>query len=100
MARKASSKPDSTSTATIGFEAKLWLTADKLRNNRNAAKYKHVVYGRIGDIAAYEQESNSTTRRLAMMSLAIRGIEGDLGPEHAANCEAAIKRNWTELGCG
>jgi type I restriction enzyme M protein len=29
MARKASSKP----TATIGFEAKLWLTADKLRNN-------------------------------------------------------------------
>jgi hypothetical protein len=28
MPRKASSKPDSPSTATIGFEAKLWLTAD------------------------------------------------------------------------
>ena len=39
--------------------------------------------GRIGDIAVYGQESNSTTRRLAMMNLAIRGIEGDLGPEHA-----------------
>ena len=39
--------------------------------------------GRIGDIAVYGQESNSTTRRLAMMNLAIRGIEGDLGPEYA-----------------
>ena len=31
--------------------------------------------GRIGDIAIYGQESNPTTRRLAMMNLAIRGIE-------------------------
>ena len=42
--RKASSE---TSTATIGFEAKLWLTADKLRNNMDAAEYKHVVLGLI-----------------------------------------------------
>ena len=35
------------STATIGFEAKLWLTADKLRNNMDAAEYKHVVLGLI-----------------------------------------------------
>jgi type I restriction enzyme M protein len=39
--------------------------------------------GRIGDIAVYGQESNSTTRRLALMNLAIRGIDGNLGPEHA-----------------
>lgn len=39
--------------------------------------------GRIGDLAVYGQESNSTTRRLAMMNLAIRGIDGDFGPEHA-----------------
>lgn len=39
--------------------------------------------GRIGDIAVYGQESNPTTRRLALMNLAIRHIEGDLGPEHA-----------------
>jgi len=33
MARaKSSSSGVSASTATIGFEAKLWLTADKLRN--------------------------------------------------------------------
>jgi type I restriction enzyme M protein len=38
--------------------------------------------GRIGDIVVYGQESNSTTRRLALMNLAIRGIEGDLGPEN------------------
>ena len=39
--------------------------------------------GRLGDIAIYGQESNPTTRRLAIMNLAIRGIEADFGPEHA-----------------
>ncbi len=32
---------------TIGFESKLWQTADKLRNNMDAAEYKHVVLGLI-----------------------------------------------------
>ena len=44
-AKKASARNQS--TATIGFEAKLWLTADKLRNNMDAAEYKHVVLGLI-----------------------------------------------------
>ena len=45
MARTKSNGPN-TSTATIGFdEAKLWFTADKLRNNMEAAEYKHVVLG-------------------------------------------------------
>lgn len=35
------------STATLGFEAKLWQTADKLRNNMDAAEYKHVVLGLV-----------------------------------------------------
>ncbi|HEY9070307.1 MAG TPA: class I SAM-dependent DNA methyltransferase [Candidatus Ozemobacteraceae bacterium] len=39
--------------------------------------------GRIGDISIYGQESNATTRRLAIMNLAIRGIDADFGPEHA-----------------
>jgi len=39
--------------------------------------------GRIGDIAVYGQESNPTTWRLAKMNLAIRGIDSNLGPEHA-----------------
>jgi type I restriction-modification system DNA methylase subunit len=34
-------------TATLGFEAKLWRTADALRNNMDAAEYKHVVLGLI-----------------------------------------------------
>jgi len=39
--------------------------------------------GRIGDISIYGQESNHTTWRLAKMNLAIRGIDGNLGKEHA-----------------
>jgi type I restriction enzyme M protein len=39
--------------------------------------------GKLGDISVYGQESNATTRRLAVMNLAIRGIEADFGPEHA-----------------
>jgi len=35
------------STAHLGFEAKLWLAADKLRNNMDASEYKHVVLGLI-----------------------------------------------------
>src|SRR5579862_1692740 len=33
--------------ATLGFEQTLWLAADKLRNNMDAAEYKHVVLGLI-----------------------------------------------------
>jgi type I restriction enzyme M protein len=39
--------------------------------------------GKLGDISIYGQESNSTTRRLAVMNLALRGVEADFGPEHA-----------------
>ena len=39
--------------------------------------------GRVGDISVFGQESNHTTWRLAKMNLAIRGIDGNLGPEHA-----------------
>jgi type I restriction enzyme M protein len=33
--------------ATLGFEAKLWATADALRGSMDAAEYKHVVLGLI-----------------------------------------------------
>jgi type I restriction enzyme M protein len=39
--------PNNDTTANLGFEAKLWLTADKLRNNMDAAEYKRVVLGLI-----------------------------------------------------
>jgi type I restriction enzyme M protein len=52
MARKASSKPESSnSTANLGFEAKLWLTADKLRNNMDAAEYSRAERDRLPQAA-------------------------------------------------
>ena len=47
MARPKSKSASAKSSASLGFEAKLWLTADKLRNNMDAAEYKHVVLGLI-----------------------------------------------------
>jgi type I restriction-modification system DNA methylase subunit len=47
MARRKSSNAATQSSANIGFEAKLGLAADKLRNNMDAAEYKHVVLGLI-----------------------------------------------------
>ena len=44
------------------------------RGARRAASATSAIYG---------QESNPTTWRLAKMNLAIRGIEANLGPEHA-----------------
>lgn len=35
------------STTTLGYEDVLWLAADKLRGNMDAAEYKHVVLGLI-----------------------------------------------------
>ena len=46
-------------------------------------KFVEAHGGKLGDIAIYGQESNATTRRLAVMNLALRGIEADIGPEHA-----------------
>ena len=76
-ATNSKAKTADKSSANIGFEAKLWLTADKLRNNMDAAEYKHVVLGliflkyisdafeerhnrQIGDIAVYGQASDAT----------------------------------------
>ena len=42
---KTASKADT--GANLGFEAKLWQMADGLRNNMDAAEYKHVVLGLI-----------------------------------------------------
>src|SRR5437868_13810626 len=45
MARTPTKTTDT--TANLGFEAKLWASADALRNNMDAAEYKHVVLGLI-----------------------------------------------------
>src|SRR5687767_14679904 len=43
----AHSQLNGSSFANLGFEATLWAAADKLRNNMDAAEYKHVVLGLI-----------------------------------------------------
>jgi len=48
VAKKAKNSKSSTSNGgNLGFEAKLWAAADALRNNMDAAEYKHVVLGLI-----------------------------------------------------
>jgi type I restriction enzyme M protein len=47
MAKKRAGKKQADQGANLGFEAKLWLAADKLRSNMDAAEYKHVVLGLI-----------------------------------------------------
>src|SRR5271169_3726959 len=45
MAKAITKNNDSGSP--LGFESKLWAAADALRNNMDAAEYKHVVLGLI-----------------------------------------------------
>src|SRR3990172_9879724 len=53
MAKKKSAKSVSkadrnrSGSAPLGLEATLWAASDKLRNNMDAAEYKHVVLGLI-----------------------------------------------------
>jgi type I restriction enzyme M protein len=49
VARKKSENPkkQNGNASQLGFEAKLWAAADALRNNMDAAEYKHVVLGLI-----------------------------------------------------
>jgi len=43
----AKPKTKNNTTTNVGFEAQLWAAADALRNNMDAAEYKHVVLGLI-----------------------------------------------------
>ena len=47
MATKGKTAAKADTGANLGFEAKLWQMADGLRNNMDAAEYKHVVLGLI-----------------------------------------------------
>lgn len=45
MSTMAKKKQDNNNTESL--ESKLWLSADKLRKNMDAAEYKHIVLGLI-----------------------------------------------------
>ena len=89
MARKASSKPDSgnTSTATNGermkAEGRMLKATFPILTSSFPLRACPRSGGKFSDISIYGQECNATTRRLAVMNLALRCIEADFGPEHA-----------------
>src|SRR5262245_40502255 len=47
LAKASRGKQAENNGAKLGFEAQLWQAADALRNNMDAAEYKHVVLGLI-----------------------------------------------------
>ncbi|MDP9227257.1 MAG: type I restriction-modification system subunit M, partial [Actinomycetota bacterium] len=47
MARRSGAAGRNNGKGDLGFEATLWLTADKLRGNLDSGEYKHVVLGLI-----------------------------------------------------
>lgn len=47
MPKRGTNKSTNGTTANLGFETKLWAAADALRNNMDAAEYKHVVLGLV-----------------------------------------------------
>lgn len=49
--------------------------------------------GRVGDLSIFGQESNSTTWRLCKMNLAIRGIDNNIGPQHADSFHNDLHRD-------
>ena len=49
--------------------------------------------GKLGDISVYGQESNPTTWRLCKMNLAIRGIDGNIGPNNADSFHNDLHKN-------
>ena len=48
-----------------------------------SAKFVEHHSGNINNLSIFGQDSNPTTRKMAIMNLAIRGIEGDIGPHSA-----------------
>ncbi len=86
---KAKAKTSADTAANLGFEAKLWLTADKLRNNMDAAEYKHVVLGLIflkyiSDALGYETQLLRSKDRLC--SWRMSGTALAAGILHFRNC--------------
>ena len=61
----------------------MFVQADKFVQQAASGNGGKAGKARKGDISVYGQESNPTTWRLAKMNLAIRGIDGNLGQEHA-----------------
>ena len=69
----AKTKKKNDTAANLGFEAKLWLAADKLRGSMDAAEYKHVVLGLI----FLKYVSDSFLERREWLDKAVRDSKSD-----------------------
>jgi type I restriction enzyme M protein len=69
------------SAANLGFEATMWAAADKLRNNMDAAEYKHVVLGLI--FLKYISDAFEE-RHHALLSATEKGIDPEDPDEYRA----------------
>lgn len=56
-------------------------------------KFVEEHQGRTQDLSIYGQELNSTTWKLCRMNLAIRGLDGNLGPNHADTFHDDLHKN-------
>lgn len=56
-------------------------------------KFLEEHQGKLTDLAIYGQELNATTWKLCRMNLAIRGLDGNIGPEHADTFHNDIHKN-------
>ncbi|WP_342526665.1 class I SAM-dependent DNA methyltransferase [Chryseomicrobium sp. FSL W7-1435] len=56
-------------------------------------KFVEEHQGRVQDLSIYGQELNSTTWKLCRMNLAIRGLDGNLGPNHADTFHDDLHKN-------
>ncbi|MGB8479882.1 MAG: class I SAM-dependent DNA methyltransferase [Acidobacteriaceae bacterium] len=71
----------SSSSAMDGLEAKLWAAADALRNNMDAAEYKHVVLGLI--FLKYISDAFEA-KRAELLALAAEGADPEDPDEYRA----------------
>lgn len=60
--RSAKEAHTGSSIAPVGFEAKLWAAAAALRNDMDAAEYKHVVFGLMDRMVALPGQLFYSTR--------------------------------------
>jgi type I restriction enzyme M protein len=82
--------------AMLGFEAKLWQAADKLRNNMDAAEYKHVVLGLI--FLKYISDAFEE-RRSALIADKVSGADPEDPDEYRAENVFWVPRDarWAHL---
>jgi type I restriction enzyme M protein len=93
--KKPAAKPHGNG-ANLGFEPTLWAAADKLRNNMDAAEYKHVVLGLI--FLKYISDAFSERHRQLLAEKSQGADPEDPDEYRAANVFWVPKEaRWTHL---